>query len=155
MKKSVAAMILAAGIAAMPMLASAGPMEDAIKARQGIMQIYAFNIGILAGMAKGAVDYDAQKAQDAADNLKAAATLKSGAMWPQGSDSEQLLEVKTRALPAIWSTYPAVVEKSKAMVAGATAMADNAGKGLDALRANMGKLGGACKGCHTDFRAEQ
>lgn len=154
MKKLIGAMALAAGVAALPLVATAGPMENAIKARQGVMQIYSFSLGALGAMAKGEMDFDANLAQASADNLLAAATLNAGPMWPQGSDSEQMLEVETRALPAIWSTYPAVVDKSKAMVAAATAMQKAAGS-LDGIRASIGDVGKACKGCHTDFRAEK
>ena len=54
------------------------------------MTLYSHNLGQLAGMAKGEVDYDAEVAQTAADNLKALVMTKNGSMWPQGSDSTAL-----------------------------------------------------------------
>ena len=52
--RTLLASVVIAGVAmAVPLSASAGPMEDAIKARQAVMQIYAFNLGKLGAMAKG------------------------------------------------------------------------------------------------------
>jgi len=126
--------------------------KSAIKARQGLMQVYSFNMGLLSAMAKGDMDYDAELASLAANNLSALASMDTGAMWPQGSSNENH---KTRALPEIWSTFPKVAEKGKAMVEASAALASVAGDGLDALKGGMGDVGKSCKGCHDDFRAKK
>jgi len=41
-----------------------------------------------------------------------------------------------------------------AFVTASTTLAENAGGGLDALRANIGALGASCKGCHDTYRAK-
>lgn len=123
----------------------------AVKARQSLMQLYSFNLGGLGAMVKGKADYDAAAASAYANNLLAVINLDQSAMWPQGSDDEAL-PGKTRALKKIWTTYPAVNEKHKALVAGAEKMAAAAGNGLDAVKANMGAVGGGCKGCHDTYR---
>ncbi len=127
-------------------------VEKAIKARQAIMQLYSFNLGSLAAMVKGEAEYDAEKAKAFAADLAAAANMSNTDMWPKGSDSSNA-DLKTRAKPEIWSTYPAITEKSKAMVAGAEALAKVAGNGLDALKGGLGGAGGGCKGCHETYRA--
>ena len=64
--------IVAAAMAAFSSTAIANdPMEKAIKARKAQMQLYAWNLGQLGAMAKGAVPYDAAAASAAADNLLA------------------------------------------------------------------------------------
>lgn len=127
--------------------------EKAIKARQAVMTLQSFHLGALAAMVKGEMDYDAKAAKAAADDLLRAASMGSnGALWPQGSDTEALGDV-TRAKKEIWSTYPAVSEKGMALVAAAEKMAAAAGGGLDAVKEALGPVGGACKGCHDDFRA--
>ena len=40
----------------------------------------------------------------------------------------------------------------KAYKEAVNAVAEEAGKGLDALRSTIGDLGKSCKGCHEDFR---
>ena len=132
-----------------------GPHDKAIKARQALMQLYSFNLGILGGMAKGEVEYDADAATAAADNLLSAVSMNQSAMWPAGSHSEDAANRKNRALEAIWTTFPEITEKSKAIVTAATVMQAAAGNGLDALKGAMGGAGKSCKGCHDDFRAEK
>ena len=154
--------IFAAGVVTLGMFAAAttaysgghAKLEKPIKARKAAMTLYSFNIGILAAMAKGEAEYDAKAAQAAANDLLAAVSLENGgAMWPQGSDVEALGKEVTRAKKEIWTTYPAVTEKSKAMKAAAEKMAAAAGGGLDSLKGALGPVGGGCKGCHDDFRA--
>lgn len=129
------------------------PLEDAIKARRGFMQIVEFNVGPLYGMAKGKIEYDAEAAATYANNLKAAAMMNNGAMWPEGSANEFYSGV-TRALPSIWTTYPKVAEANQAWKDATNDLAEVAGNGLDALRSKLGAVGDSCKGCHDDFRAE-
>lgn len=130
------------------------PMDGAVKARQAVMQLYAFNIGQLGAMAKGAMEYDAKVASAAANNLSAMAKIDQSAMWPQGSDNGALGD-KTRALPEIWTTYPKVADAQKALVAATGAMAAAAGKDLASLRGAIGDVGKSCGGCHKPFRAEK
>ena len=126
--------------------------EKAIKARQSIMQIYSFNLGNLGAMAKGEAEYDAELAAALAKNLLAAVQMDNRLMWPQGSGNDAYAG-KTRALPAIWATYPKVAEKSAALSAAVEKLAAEAGNGVDGIKANIGGVGGGCKGCHDDFRA--
>lgn len=129
----------------------AGPLDAAIGARQAQMQLYAFNLGILGGMAQGKADYDAAAATAAANNLAALTKLDQSVMWPQGSDNAA--NENSRALPAMWENFPDVMAKGGALAAAADAMAAEAGNGLEALQANMGALGGACGACHKPYRA--
>nr|WP_325249756.1 cytochrome c [Amylibacter sp.] len=126
--------------------------EAAIKARQSLMQLYAFNLGQLGAMAKGTTEYNAEAAQAAADNLLAAASMNQMAMWPEGTDNETMAG-KTAALPAIWTTFPAIAEKSQALTDAATTMAGAAGTDLASLQGAMGAVGGSCGGCHKTYRA--
>ena len=142
---------LTLAVTAQPVLA--GEFDKQVKARKALMQVYAFNIGILGAMAKGQMPYDADIASAAAGNLLAAVSMKNPTMWPEGSSAaDPGLDGKTRAKPEIWTDYPKVAEKSKALVTAATKMADEANNGLDAIKANIGAVGKGCKGCHKPFR---
>ena len=132
-----------------------GPHDSAIKGRQAMFQTYNFNMGILGAMAKEKMDYDADMASEAAANLQAAANFGQSSMWPAGSDNTDPVNARTRALPEIWSTYPAVVEKADALKKSTAVLADQAGGGLSALQGAIGDVGSSCKGCHDDFRAEK
>ena len=134
--------------------AQAAEMDKPVAARQAVMKLRAFYLGTLGGMAKGKIAYDAKKAQSAADSLLGLSNLDGSAMWPPGSGNDKR-GTKTRALPAIWSTYPAVAEKGKAQKMAEEAMAKVAGNGLAALQGAIGDVGKACGGCHKQFREKK
>ena len=137
----------------------ASAQEDhsgAVKARQAYMQLNGFYMGQLAAIAKGQVPYDAALATGVANSLMALATMDVGAMWPPGSGNDNpALAGKTRALPEIWTTFPAVVEKADALSKALEAMVVAAGTDLASLQGAFGAVGAGCGGCHRSFRAEK
>lgn len=150
--------ILAAAVLTLPQAATVqgaghgdNPYASHLAARQGYMQILSFNIGVLGGMARGNIEYDADAAQTAANNLAAMASVDGRAFWAEGSDNAALGDV-TRALPAIWEDMGGFGEAWMAYGAAASGMADAAGNGLEALQAAIGPVGGACGSCHRNFR---
>ena len=126
----------------------------AIKARQAAMQLYAFNIGLLGGMAKGEVEYDAAAASAAAANLAKLTSMDQSRMWPPGSDNEALGDA-TRALPAIWQSGSKAGMIGGDLAKAAAALEGAAGQGLDGLRGAIGPVGKACGACHEDYRQPQ
>ncbi|WP_170345402.1 c-type cytochrome [Ruegeria atlantica] len=145
---------IAAGLLSVAVIGSAIAHESenpAVKARTSIMQLYAFNLGTLGGMAKGEVEYDSEAATRAANNLVVLTQIDQSAMWPAGSDNAS--DPSTRALPAIWENFPDVSAKGQAMAEAAVAMQAAAGQDVDALKAAMGDLGGSCSACHKVYRA--
>ncbi len=128
--------------------------NPAVKARQSLMQLYKFNIAQLGGMAKGKIPYDAKVASVAANNLKTLATVDQTAMWPAGTDNDTMFG-ETRALPAIWASYPAVEENADALIKATEALAGAAGTDLASLRGAIGGVGASCGGCHKKFRAPE
>lgn len=145
----VSSLVVASTIVAFPAVAQNA--ERAVKARKAAMQLYAHYLGQLGAMAKGEVEYDAEKAGSMAASLAAVTSLDQSAMWPQGSDNGVLGD-ETGALPNIWTTFPAIVEKSTALTNATAAMKDAAGQDLASLQAAMGPVGGACGACHKEFR---
>ena len=144
--------LLMVGFAAVaPVFSAEDPNEYAIEARQALMTLRGWYAGTLFGMAKGDIEYNAEAASAAAANLKMVANADEGAMWPEGSDNTAY-KGKTRAMPEGWTDYDA--KYGEALGEASAAMADAAGNGIDALRANIGALGDACSGCHDAYRAE-
>ena len=125
-------------------------LNDATKARQAQMQLYAFNLGQLGAMAKGEVAYDSAAASAAATNLASLARLDQSKLWPEGSD-EMGVE-GSRALPALWENLPDVMSKGSDLVTATTAMEAAAGTDLASLQAAMGAVGGAGGACHKAYR---
>lgn len=127
----------------------------AVKARQSQMTLYSFNIGLLGGMARGTIEYDADAATAAARNLAALSQLDQSRLWPQGSDNVALGADTTQALPAIWEAGSTVGEKGMALATAAIALEQVAGTGLDALRGGIGDVGKSCGSCHETYRQKQ
>lgn len=139
---------------AMPVFAAKDPNLGLIKARQGEMQLRSYNAGPLFGMAKGQIEYDAEKAQKLADNLKMLMDLDMGRAWAANTGNDKY-PGKTTALPEIWTTYPEITEYGKRYSKAVNELAAAAGNGLDAMRSKIGALGKSCKGCHDDFREKK
>lgn len=127
------------------------PFSAHIAARHGQMNLMAFNISTLGGMARGTIEYDAEAAQVAAGNLATLAMLNGRSMWPEGSDNGALGDA-TRALPAIWENGAEFGAAWGAYIAAVNAMNEAAGGGLEALQGAIGPLGAGCGGCHRAFR---
>lgn len=134
-------------LSALPVLAN----EAAIEARQGNMQTYALNLGVLGSMAQGRTAYDAALAQEAADNLFHMTRNTQLGMWPEGSDNGAVSG--TRALPAIWANNADFLTAYANLQTAAQAMQAAAGTDLAGLQGAMAGVGGACQACHQTFRA--
>lgn len=137
----------------LPTIAAADAMEDTIAARQGYYKLLGANMGVFAGMAKGEIEYDAAAAQTAADNIVTLTGYNLAHVYVAGTSADDYPD-KTRALGKIWEDFPGVAEKGAALKAAAAEMQTVAGQGKEQMVAGLGKLGGACKDCHDNYRAK-
>lgn len=156
--KNVALGLLAAGILSSTITTSfaAEATDKTVKARRAYYQVILSNAGPLFGMMKGKIAYDAQRAQTHADNLRLLTRLKNGHLYPKGSGNDNpKLKGQTRALPAIWAPGSDVRKKGAAFRQAVRALADDAGKGKDAMVAKMKMVGAACSACHKGYRAKE
>lgn len=143
MKKSIIAVTaVALGTAA---LAHTGVTNKDVMARMEVMKTIGDQVKIIGTMAKGETDFDAEAANEALIEVAA-----------QSAQIEEMFEVramdpKSEALPVIWDEWEAFTrlatetEELAEELAGTVASKDDLGPVL-------GKLGGACKACHEDFR---
>lgn len=137
-------------VASLSVAQGSDPIAAAIGARKAHMQLYGANIGVLGAMAQGNAEYDADAAQAAADNIVALVSINQRFYWPQGSAVGEAED--TRALPALWENMDGVMARVSSLTEAAAGMQAAAGTDLASLQAAMGALGGACGGCHEDFR---
>ena len=154
MKKTIAAVTAAALIAGAGLGTTVTAQEDysaQLKARQGQFRILAINLGILGSMAKGEMPYDAEAAQSAADSIVAVSMINQGPLWPEASDNMAI--DGTRALPAIWDNFDDFLGKWDGLGTAAAELQTAAATGQEAIGPALGKVGGACKACHDDYRA--
>jgi cytochrome c556 len=114
-------------------------------ARSTLMKTVGMNTGILGNMAGGKEPYDAAKAEAAKAALMEAAVLIEATFMEQGA-----ADPASESKPEIWTGWDDFLVKAKALgdAAGAIDVAS-----AETIGAGMGAIGGACKDCHTTYRA--
>ena len=151
------ALIAAAALSLSPMLAAvpalADAADDAVKARRAYFTLLGANMGPLAAMAKGDVEYSAETAALHAANLGALSTMTIAPHFPEGTSKEDRFG-DTRALPNIWSDFSGFAGKAQGMAEAVAALQTVAAAGRAELGGGVQKVGAACKACHDDYRAQ-
>ena len=148
MKHSSIAVLIGAGIALAggSTLAQQKP-EDVIKYRQSALFIMGQHFGPLAGMAQNKIPYD----KDAAMRHAAMVEFMSKLPWDRFAPGTD--QGNTKAKPEIWlnlEDFKAKAEKMQGEVA-KLAQVSKAGD-FNALKAQVGETGKACKACHDEYR---
>jgi cytochrome c556 len=138
-KLMVLGLVLACGVAM-----AQEPSTPEVKARQEAMKLMGGAMKSLSEMANGKVAFD-----------EAAATTAKETLVKEAAAIEELFKLQatdpvSEARPEVWSAWDDFVSKAgdlhKASEAIDTTSAETVGAGL-------GAVGGACKACHTAYRA--
>ena len=141
-------MVLAAGVAgAAQAQAPFAKVEDAVKYRKNALFVMSQHFGRLGPVVKGERPYDKD---EVAKNV-AIAEQMSHLPWAgfvAGSDKGD-----TGALPEIWTNAAKFKSAGEKMQQEMSKLAQAANSGdLNAIKAQFGEVGKACKACHDDFR---
>ncbi len=139
-KTLVLGLIMVGGIA----LAQSKAVDPDVNARQTLMQGIGGAVGAIGGMVKGDKPFDATAAEAAKATLVANAGMIAAKFTTNASDPE------SRAKAEVWTNWDDFVAKGNALAAAATALDATS---LDGLKAGMGAIGGACKACHSSYKA--
>jgi cytochrome c556 len=139
-KTLIASFLLVGGIA----LAGEATDPDA-KMRQDLMDANGAAMKILGGMASGDVPFDATAAAAAQKSL-----VDNAANIPVAFKNQGAADPKSTAKPEIWTSWDAFVKDAGALGTAAAALDTSS---LDGIKAGLGAVGGACKDCHTTFKA--
>jgi cytochrome c556 len=133
-----------------PAAAQFAKPEDAIKYRQSSLFVMAQHFGRIGAMANGRIPFDAAAAAANADVAVAMSKLPWAGFAP-GTDKG----APTKAKAEIWTDNAKFKAASEKMQEEMVKLAAAAKTGnLDNLKAAFGPVGGACKACHDDFRAQ-
>lgn len=116
-----------------------------VKERMMLMSQIAENTKTLGKMAKGVMEFNEADAKAALAKIAELSKAAPKAFEVQGDDP------KSEALPIIWDEFDAFSDLSMTLAADADALAGQVAS-LDDLRANMGKIAGGCKACHSKYR---
>ncbi len=122
--------------------------EDAIKYRQSAMFLVGQNFGPLAAMAQAKIPYDKDAAVMSADIVAFVSRLPLRGFQP-GTDTGG----NTKAKPEIWENMDDFKAKLEKMQQETAKLAEVAQSGdFNALKAQVGETGKACKACHDKYR---
>lgn len=149
-------LILAAALTLTPMIAAAqddSPEQIAVEARHGYMLMLASNMGPLAAMAKGEVPYDEATATFHASNIAALGNYEVEMHFIPGTAKGEI--EGSDALPKAWQNLDDVRKKHDDLKTAALAAPEGVKGGQENLAKVVQSLGGACKACHDEYRAEE
>lgn len=150
MSRTIPAAIAAITLVLLGTAAQAQNAEHAVRARQGILQNFAWHFGPLVAMARGDLAYDAERAAFHAEMLQGLPPYLPG-LFIEGSSNAERSD--TAALPVIWSDNAGFLERYNTLVAEIGQLAAVAADGQPALAAQAARTAEACSGCHRNFRA--
>lgn len=127
-------------------LAHSGVQNPAVKARMDLMGDIKEATGVLGGMAKGAIPFDAAKAE------AARVALYEAAVKVPASFEAPEMDPKSEAVPAIWEKWDDFTAKSDLLVEAAAGVATDS---IDDLRAGLMQIGQSCGACHKSYRIDK
>ena len=153
MKKTLAALILAS-VAGSVLAQQTLKPEEMIKTRKAAYSFMAWNMGKIKANLDGSFNKDQVIA--AANVVAATANSGMGALFAPGTEKD-VGEQKTRVKPEFFdpANKSKLNEVALAFNKEANELAKVAATGdVAAIKAQFGKTGGTCKGCHDAFRKD-
>ncbi|MFN4263671.1 MAG: c-type cytochrome [Thioalkalivibrionaceae bacterium] len=122
--------------------------EVAVDYRQGVFQVFRWNMGVLGPIAQGQRDYDADRVAKHVDQLSRVADMP----WQGFIDGSDL--PNSDAKNEVWSDRASFDERARAFeseVAALRTAVDN-GAGEREVRMQIGRVAQSCRACHDSFR---
>ena len=149
MRKIIAALLLI-GVTGSALAQQTLKPEEMIKLRKAGYSFMAWNMGKIKANLDGTFNKDQVIA--AANVVAATANSGMGALFGPGTEKDVAGE-KTRVKPEFFEQQEKVKEAAMAYIKEANELQKVAATGdIDAIKAQFGKTGGTCKGCHDQFR---
>ncbi len=150
--KSAVAGIALTAIAGTSFAQVIGKMEDQIRWRQSAYHTMAWSMGRIKANVEGT--YNKDQVAEAANVIQAIANSKMGDLYQPGSDKGKGWK-DTRLKSEFFTDKETLGKVASNFGQQANEMAKVAAGGdAGAVKAQFGKLGEACKGCHDKFRQE-
>ncbi|MDO5603750.1 MAG: cytochrome c [Paracoccus sp. (in: a-proteobacteria)] len=142
-------------LAALPLASYARDSEAvdaALESRQGYFTMLNVNMGTLAGMARGTVEYDEATARQAGDNLQALGAYDVSVHFLPGTSNTDLAG-RTQARAIIWENPDDFAAKAAALREATAGAGEAVASGQAAIGPVIGAIGGTCKACHDNYRS--
>jgi len=148
-KRTLVAAALSAAVA-LPTVAHIEKTEPLQSLRQSYFALVGMTFGPMGDMVKGKIDWDQATFERWTRDLAAVSTYNVERGFAPGSE-----EGKTRAKPEIWLDLEEFGEHLEELRAETAKLAEVAKTGdRDAIQAQFGATGKACKGCHDEYKAK-
>jgi len=148
-KRTLVAAALSAAVT-LPTVAHIEKTEPLQSLRQSYFALVGMTFGPMGDMVKGKIDWDQVTFERWARDLAAVSTYNVERGFAPGSE-----EGKTRAKPEIWLDLEEFGEHLEELRAETAKLAEVAKTGdRDAIQAQFGATGKACKGCHDEYKAK-
>jgi cytochrome c556 len=126
--------------------------EDAVKYRQSVYQIFSAQAGVIGGMVKGDIPFDAAELNKRAVNMGKVAPMLGDTYFPETRDVKE-----SKLKDAAWENMKDFQMKGqsfgKALGELITASAEPSFD-IKAARQSAGAMFKGCKACHQDYRAK-
>lgn len=122
--------------------------EEILKARQGLMEAVRMQLGPIVAVTKGTAPLSPATAEAAETIVGLAHALKSA--YGQGTENLP----GSHAKPEAFSDPKFLAGYDKLAAAATKLAADAKANNIDAVKADLGDVGGACKGCHDNYRVK-
>ena len=138
---------------ALPVLVSAAdedPDQAAAHTRHALMELMGWNMKTVVAMSTGKQEFSVEAAVIQGERLAQLGAMIGDAFARDTSAAD----VKTAALPAVWQDSEDFAAKAQALIDNATAYSEAAAGGAGPARKAFIQLGGSCKGCHENYKAE-
>jgi cytochrome c556 len=128
--------------------AMAGDVEKAVEYRQGIMNVFSWNMKAMGNMIKGETPFSQKRIREHALELSIAAKLNLMSGFPEDSESDE-----SDALPEIWMDFEDF-EKKYRDLATAVQSLDEAAQGGDkgVIGLALKEVSHSCKACHKKYK---
>ena len=140
--------IAVAAVAVLLPAAALAEKNPAIGYRHAAMDLIYANFGPIGAMIKGEIPWDDARVAGYGKDLKAISGLNLLRGWPPGSEGSD-------SLPEIWTKMDEFQKKMEAFQAEAAKFGDVAASGdREAIKAQFGATGKACKSCHDAFKKD-
>ena len=117
--------------------------NPSVQKRMDVMKEIKGAMGVLGGMAKGAIAFDATAAGAAQNTLIEQSGMVAATFEANETDP------KSEALPAIWENWDTFVEMAEDLTFAAEGLDASS---LDGVRSGLGNIGASCGACHKKFR---
>jgi cytochrome c556 len=152
-KIKAAAFVLLAASVATPLWAAEADERtmNAVETRQGLLKVVRSYFGPIVGMARGQIPYDGALVEKNAGKIAELTAMIPDVFRMNTSGAS----VSTEALDKIWGNTDDFAAKAANASEKASALAAAAANGQGPAMQAFGELGGACKGCHDNYRQQE